>query len=403
MRATRWRTMVGGTAMVVLAVGASGCSVITPSAVAQNSNVQAGGSPTSTPTTAPASISVSPGDGATQVLPGTPITVTASGGTLSKVDVTRADGDAVTGQMSPDGASWTSSGPLALKATYTVHASATNPDGQPTQVTTTLGTVVPTDTANYDLLPYGSDVGVGMPVVVQFAGLVDKDMQAQVEKRVSVTTTPKVNGAWGWLDARQLIWRPAKFWTPGTKVTVTANLAGLQTRPGVWTMRNASHSFTIGSSMISTVNIATHTLTVRRNGAIIRIIPVTTGKKGFETRDGIKVILSREPSVQMNSETTGLAKSNPEYYNIKVKYAMRLTWSGEYLHAAPWSVAEQGRANVSHGCTGMNDSNAQWLFDQSKIGDVVEYVGGSRALESYNGYTMWNMSLAQWATHSALA
>ena len=389
--------------MAAILVLAAGCSAQTSSAGAQPNVLHIGATAIASPTTPPASIAVSPGDGATQVLPNTPITVTAAGGTLSQVDVTGADGRTVAGAMAADSTSWTSSAALDLKSTYTVHASAINADGLPTRVTSTLGTVVPKDTANYDLLPYGTDVGVGMPVVVQFAGLVDKAMQAQVEKRVSVTTTPKVDGAWGWLDARQLIWRPARFWTPGTKVTVTANIAGLQTRPGVWTMHNASHSFTIGSSMISTVNIATHTLTVRRNGAIIRIIPVTTGKKGFETRDGIKVILSHEPSVQMNSETTGLAKTNPEYYNIKVKYAMRLTWSGEYLHAAPWSVAEQGKANVSHGCTGMNDSNAQWLFDHSKIGDVIEYVGGTRALESYNGYTMWNMSLAQWATHSALA
>nr|WP_284290613.1 L,D-transpeptidase [Angustibacter aerolatus] len=126
-------------------------------------------------------------------------------------------------------------------------------------------------------------------------------------------------------------------------------------------------------------------------------MPVTTGKDAprFRTRNGIKVILSRESERQMNAETTGLKKSDPEYYNVKVKYAMRVTWSGEFLHAAPWSVGSQGHANVSHGCTGMSTANAKWLFDRSKMGDVVKYVGSNRGLESYNGYTMWNMSLAR--------
>jgi len=214
----------------------------------------------------------------------------------------------------------------------------------------------------------------------------DADKQAAIEKHVRVTTSPAVKGAWGWLDARQLIWRPAAYWAPGTKVLVTADIAGTETRPGIWTKRNASTSFRVGSAMISTVDVAAHTLTVRRNGSVLR-----------------KVVISRETSRQMDAETTGLAKTDPNYYNVKVQYAMRVTWSGEFLHAAPWSVASQGRDNVSHGCTGMSTANAKWLFESSKMGDVVKYVNARRPLESYNGYTMWNMSLAQWATHSALA
>jgi lipoprotein-anchoring transpeptidase ErfK/SrfK len=141
---------------------------------------------------------------------------------------------------------------------------------------------------------------------------------------------------------------------------------------------------------------------VRRNGKVLRVVPVTTGKEGFATRNGVKVIISRESSRQMDAETTGLKKTDPEYYNVKVKYAMRVTWSGEFLHAAPWSVGSQGRANVSHGCTGMSTENAKWLFERSKMGDVVKFVGSKRPLESYNGYTMWNMGLASWARQSAL-
>jgi len=395
---------LAGTALALVLALVSGCAALTPATSAQGAGTSGGSGSSTAPVLAAAAIAVSPEDGTTKVRPDTPITVTASGGTLGQVTVTDADGVAVEGAVSPDQASWTSSGPLSLTSTYTVRASATNAEGRPTEVTSTLDTVKPKDSADYYLLPSGNGrVGVGMPVVVQFAGLVDKDKQDDIEKLVSVTTSPKVDGAWGWLDARQLIWRPARYWTPGTKVSVKADIAGIETRPGIWTTRSASNTFSVGSSMISTVDVAAHTMTVRRGGSVIRTIAVTTGKKGFETRRGTKVIISRESSRQMDAETTGLAKSDPEYYNVKVQYAMRLTWSGEFVHSAPWSVGSQGRDNVSHGCTGMSPANAKWLFEQSKMGDVVTYVGSSRGLESYNGYTMWNMSLAQWAKHSALA
>lgn len=380
-----------------------GCSALGPATSAQGAGAKAVAAAGVAPAQPAASIAVSPQDGTTKVRPDNPVTVTASGGTLRQVTVTDDEGASIEGDLAADQASWTSSGPLSLKATYTVQASATNADGQPTEVTSTLQTLTPTDSADYFLLPSGNgEVGVGMPVVVQFAGLVDEDKQDDIEKLVSVTTSPHVDGAWGWLDARQLIWRPAEYWAPGTHVSVAADIAGIETRPGIWTTRNASTTFRVGSAMISTVDVKAHTMTVRRGGQVIRTIPVTTGKKGFETRRGTKVIISRESSRQMDAETTGLSKSDPEYYNVKVKYAMRLTWSGEFLHSAPWSVGSQGRDNVSHGCTGMSPANAKWLFDQSKMGDVVTYVGSGRGLESYNGYTMWNMPLAEWAKQSAL-
>ena len=61
-----------------------------------------------------------------------------------------------------------------------------------------------------------------------------------------------------------------------------------------------------------------------KDGKVIRVIPVTTGKKGFETRNGVKVIMARESARRMDAETTGIARTDPEYYDVKVKFAMRL-------------------------------------------------------------------------------
>jgi lipoprotein-anchoring transpeptidase ErfK/SrfK len=350
-----------------------------------------------------ARIAVTPTDRSTKVRPDAEVAVRVEGGTLTDVTVTGAGGLEVPGEMDAGNTAWTASSHLVPATKYTIKAEATNVTGQVSTSTSTLKTLTPQDTAGYSLLPSDESVGVGMPIVVQFFSEVDQDKRADVERGMSVTTSPKVKGAWGWLDGRQLIWRPANYWRPGTKVSVQADVAGIETRDGLWTSRNATTSFTVGSAMVSTVDVQRHTLSVRRDGTLLRTIPITTGKAGFRTRNGIKVILTREASRQMNSETTGISKDNPDYYNVNVKYAMRLTWSGEFLHAAPWSVGAQGRDNVSHGCTGMSTENARWLFDNSKQGDVVKYIGSDRPLEEYNGYTMWNMPLSAWAAKSALA
>ena len=176
----------------------------------------------------------------------------------------------------------------------------------------------------------------------------------------------------------------------------------VEAAPGVWGGKAQSSTFQIGSATVSTVDIAAHTLTITRDGAVLRTIPITTGKDGYETRNGTKVIISRETEHRMDAATLGTDKNDPDYYNLVVKYAMRLTWSGEFIHAAPWSVGQQGSANVSHGCTGMSTADAKWLFEQSKVGDVVTFVGGQRSLEWGNGYTAWEMGFEQWAQGSAL-
>jgi len=56
---------------------------------------------------------------------------------------------------------------------------------------------------------------------------------------------------------------------------------------------------------------------------------------------------------------------------VDVNWAMRLTWGGEFVHAAPWSVGDQGVRNVSHGCVNMANGPSEWLFDTAHIGDPI--------------------------------
>lgn len=145
-------------------------------------------------------------------------------------------------------------------------------------------------------------------------------------------------------------------------------------------------------------------MTVYKNDEVINELPVTTGKPGFETRNGVKVVLGKEYFVRMRGTSIGIAEGSSDSYDLPVYYATRVTWSGEYVHAAPWSVGSQGYANVSHGCTGMSTSNAEWFFNTVHEGDVVQVVNSDgNTMEPFgNGFGDWNLDWTKWRDGSAL-
>ncbi|MBK7624512.1 MAG: L,D-transpeptidase family protein [Kineosporiaceae bacterium] len=386
---------------LTLVVTSSACQPA--SKTAAGSSPQGTGSSSATSTVAgasaavtsePAVLSLAPQTGSTQVRPDRPVTVDVVHGRISRVRLTTEDGKQLKGEL--DGGSWRLTDALAPGTTYTLSALGASEDGSPVTATSTFTTLQANRLVSTTLIP-GDDwtVGVGMPVIVVFSQPVKNKKAA--ESALTVSSTPSVEGAWRWFSATEVHWRPKEYWPSGTKVNVTAAMSKVELSDGVWGRRTTTSSFTVGRSQILTVDTARHSLTVRQGDKVVRSMPVTTGKAGFRTRNGIKVIMSRESQVRMDAATLGKDKSDPEYYNLLVNWALRLTYSGEFLHAAPWSVGSQGRANVSHGCTGMNTANARWLYDNSLVGDVVVYTGSSRALEWGNGYTEWNMPFDTYA------
>jgi len=391
-------------ALSVLLSACQGLSVGSASGSPKSSSQQSSPTTTPAPETTPAVLAVTPADLAADVLPNAPVTVKASSGTLGAVTLVDAKGTPVPGQVGPVG-TWATTELLHPSTAYTFTIAATGPDGTATSVSSTFTTLKPKVTATYGLIPNGGVVGVGMPVIVQFAsGVITKAERAEVEKRVKVTTVPVQQGAWGWLDNRQLMWRPMDYWRPGTKVTLSTPLHGLQTGDGKWIAGDDHTSFTIGSSMVSTVDMKAYTMTVRRGGVVIRTFKVSTGRPGplTETRYGTKVIIERNSAIVMDSATVGIPKGNPNYYKIKTQWNLRLTWTGEFIHSAPWSVNAQGTQNVSHGCTNMAPADAQWMFSNSKMGDLVKFTGSSRAFKPTEGIGVWVYDFNSWKAQSAL-
>jgi lipoprotein-anchoring transpeptidase ErfK/SrfK len=396
---------------LVTAVALSGCSAAsagkpgtgaagTSSATVEGASIDSRPSAAPTPQPSPSAgvqVVFSPAADSIGVRPDQPVRVDVTGGSLTSVTVTPSQGKPLAGAMDAASASWRNTDALVGGTSYIMAVTATGADGGTVSSSASFRTLQPSSTVSSTIIPGDDwDVGVGMPVVVTFARPV-QNREAAVAA-LSVTSTPAVAGAWRWMSKTEVHWRPKEYWPSGTKVFVKAATSGVELAPGAWGRRTVTSSFRIGRARIDTVDVAAHTLTVREGGQVVRTIPVTSGKPGFQTRNGIKVIMSRESEVRMDAATTGTDPKDPNYYNILVHNALRLTYSGEFLHAAPWSVYAQGRVNVSHGCTGMSNANAQWLFDSSKVGDVVVFTGSSRPLEWGNGYTVWNKAFDQWAS-----
>jgi len=399
--------LVGLSFLVLACIGSPSAGPAVNGTVRSSAQISPSTQPNARPTRVaiPAVLQVSPANHAVRVRPDASVTVAASSGTLRSVTLVDDNGGSVPGRSGP-GATWKTSELLQPDTTYTLTIAATGPEGASTSTKSRFTTLKPKVSATYGLIPAGGVVGVGMPVIVQFDSVVStKAQRAEVEKRMRLKTVPAQAGAWGWLDNRQLMWRPRSFWKPGTKVTVSAPLHGLQTGSNKWVAADKGARFTVGSSMISSVDMKAHKLTLRRDGRIIRTFPVSTGKPGplTETRNGTKVIIERRDAIVMDSATVGIPKGSPNYYKINTKWNLRLTWTGEFVHSAPWSVGAQGTQNVSHGCTNMSPANAEWMFESSKVGDVVTFTGSTRAFQPTEGIGVWVYSYAGWQAQSALA
>lgn len=351
----------------------------------------------------PAEIKVNPAKGTKGVMPDDEINVQVMRGTLTDVQVTGA-GRAVEGEI--DGQSWTSTQRLAPDTTYTVAVTADGPEGGSTTQKSTFTTHAPEVTATYGIVYDQQTVGVGMPVSIQFdSEVTDKKYRTAIEKAVSVKTTPQTEGSWGWLDNRQLMWRPKDFWAPGTTVSVDAPLTGFQTGEDKWVAEDRSGSMTIGREQMTRVDIDKHTMTVTRGGKQVKSFPVSSGKPGkdTETRSGMKVVIGKQREMTMDSATVGIDKGEPGYYKVDTNFNVRVTWTGEFVHSAPWSVGAQGSRNVSHGCVNVAPAGAEWFYDNSLPGDPVDFTGSEREFQPTEGIGVWQYSYDEWQEQSATA
>ncbi|HET6736626.1 MAG TPA: Ig-like domain-containing protein [Mycobacterium sp.] len=339
-------------------------------------------------------------DGAIGVPVDSPVTVNAGDGVLGAVSLINEEGQPVNGKLSPDGLTWASAEPLGYNKEYTLTAETLGLGGV-ARNRMTFQTHSPENlTMPYVLPNDGEVVGVGQPIAVRFDENIPDRLAAQ--RAIKVTTNPPADGAFYWLNDREVRWRPENYWKPGTTVDVQVKTYGVDMGDGLFGQEDVTTRFTIGDEVIATADDATKTMTVRINGQVVKTMPISMGKNSTPTSNGKYIVGDRYSFLVMDSSTYGVPVNSPDGYRTEVEWATQMSYSGIYVHSAPWSVGSQGRSNVSHGCLNVNPTNALWFYNNTKRGDIVEVVNtvGS-TLPGTDGLGDWNIPWEQWRAGNA--
>lgn len=343
-----------------------------------------------------AKVAYEPGQGAQDVSPRSPIRVSVQQGKLDEVELTNGDDDNVKGDLAPDGRSWTASEPLGYGKTYTWSGTATGADGKQVQVQGQFHTAKPKSTVRATVNPTdGAQVGVAMPISVKFDAPVQDKKAAQ--QALQVQTSVPTEGAWSWLNDRQVDWRPKEYWQPNTKVTVKANLYGVPYGGGEWGKSDVSSSFTIGRSQIVKAFVPSHQIQVIRDGKQVATYQASFGKDGdpdSATPNGTFIAMEKKPVTFMTNQAAG-------YVNVPENWAVRMSNHGEFIHENKANSANIGERNTSHGCINLNVGDAKAYFDSAMVGDPIEVSGSSVTLPPKFDVYDWQVPWDQWLAKSA--
>ena len=331
-------------------------------------------------------------DGQTGVNPAKPVTVEIGDGELSEVTMTNESGKVVEASLSDDKKKWETAEPLGYSRTYTLEFSTK--DGQNQSLSFSTIDAATTTSASLSPLP-DSEVGVGQTIGIKF-GTNITDRQA-AQDTITIKTEPKVDGQFFWINNSEVRWRPKDFWEPGTKVDVDVNIYGTDLGDGTYGEDNNHTNFTIGEKVIAIADDNTKTMTVKRGDETLRTIPISMGSGKFPTPHGTYIIGDKHPNIIMDSSSYGLTVNSPDGYRTPVQFATQMSYSGIFVHAAPWSVWAQGSENVSHGCINVSTDNASWFQDTMKRGDIVQVKNtAGEELSGFDGLGDWNIPWETW-------
>ena len=103
---------------------------------------------------------------------------------------------------------------------------------------------------------------------------------------------------------------------------VAVNTYGVDLGDGLFGQENVTTHFTIGDEVIATADDNTKTLTVRRNGEVVKTMPISMGKNSTPTNNGTYIIGDRFGHMVMDSST----------YGVPVELAQRLPHRGGLRH-----------------------------------------------------------------------
>jgi lipoprotein-anchoring transpeptidase ErfK/SrfK len=253
----------------------------------------------------------------------------------------------------------------------------------------------------------GSVVGIGYPITAKFdTNVLDR---AAAERHMPVLVNGRAaKGAWYWKDSRTALYRLPSFWPGHARISVRLSLSGvvLNHRGGFDFVgaraTSRTYSFSTARAFVANINAKTDRMKVLIDGKLVRNIAVSLGKAGWETRSGIKTTMDKYVARRMTSQELGITDPS-QAYDLIAPYATRITYSGEFIHGAPWATGRLGKWNGSHGCTNLSVADAKWFYRTTVVGDPVVTTGTTKSMEYWNSIGgVYNMPWKTWLAHSAL-
>jgi lipoprotein-anchoring transpeptidase ErfK/SrfK len=375
----------------------------------------ASATPSKTGPVGPAVVTISAAAGSVDVSPVVPIKVAVAGGSLQQVSLKNDAGLLVKGALDADKTSWASAEPLGYGRTYSLSAIAVNPDGRTTTASRSFTTVQPRlltqpyiQTAAGGAVPPGVTFGVGQVIRIHFDEPIPDHKAAQ--DAIKITTVPAQVGGFSWLSNTDVYWRTQTYLKAGSKVTINANVYGKDLGNSLYGQSDVSTYFVVGHKHISIADDNTKQVLVYSDDKLVRTMPTSMGRHtsipadngkpiDLRTNSGPHVVVDGEKNINMNSASFGLSKG-ANAYRTTVPVGVRISYDGEYVHWADWSVWAQGNTDTSHGCLNVSPANAYWFYDFSLPGDIVDVRNTGRQLAEWNsGY--WTVSWATWLADGA--
>ena len=257
---------------------------------------------------------------------------------------------------------------------------------------------VPTRPVHISLLQGdGVTYGVGEPIVVTFSAKPTDAKPFVHAVKVTVNGQP-ADGAWyferPYADvAMEAHYRLRDYWPAHAHIHVDLPVKGVSAGPGLAYDDSLTLDMLIGDQHISTVDGGSLRMNVRSNGALVKTMKVSLGAAATPTYNGVKVVMEKKNPQRM----IGDGRTPSSTYDELVPWSVRVTRSGEFIHAAAWNGGNIGIRSTSNGCTNLNVADAQWFYQFSVYGDVVTYqntTGGQ--MPALDGLGDWNVAWSQW-------
>ncbi|GAA4898252.1 L,D-transpeptidase [Stackebrandtia albiflava] len=357
-----------------------------------------------------AQLTVSPETGTEEAPVSTEIGVEVEAGEVTEVVLQPEGGEPVEGELRPDGTSWVPSSPLEYETTYTAAVTAVDADEIPVTTETTFTTMASPGNQMFASIWNGSEYEYGQatPIMLDFPRefSVPEEERANVERRLFVKSDPPQPGAWHWFSGNHLEYRPQEYWQPGTVIEVRAAIGGMPLGGGVYGEADITQTVHIsGTARSVEVSNETKQMVAMENGEVVKTMPISLGKDSSPSYSGTMIVM--EKLAETVFDTTNEPGCNGEEdgedcYITDIQWAQRLTWSGQFIHSAPWSVGDQGVRNVSHGCVNASPADSEWIFNFTRVGDPVIVTGTGVELPYGDGFTAYDLSWEEFLEGSYL-